>query len=178
MKGNDISCNFNHYIINIKLFKRTTKQTFIESKWACNTGLNGQKPRLKCGKLTDNDDDGDHSSHDPSIQVILKKGLALSCGGHRKSPFYLITTWPCHDILISIPEFAWTSKITNTIISRYILSFSRQLRQIFSRLNISYTLFFGYDYLYYELIWLCTVGVLCYFVFFCKIISVSFIYTV
>ena len=49
-------------------------------------------------------------------------------------------TWPCHDILIFIPEFAWTSKITNTIISRYILSFSRQLRQIFSRLNISYTL--------------------------------------
>jgi hypothetical protein len=28
--------------------------------------------RLKCEKLTDNDDDGDYSSHDPSIQVTLK----------------------------------------------------------------------------------------------------------
>ena len=48
--------------------------------------------RLKCGTLTDNDDDGDHSSHDPSNQVILKKGSSFKLWGHRKSPFYLITS--------------------------------------------------------------------------------------
>jgi hypothetical protein len=47
---------------------------------------------LKCGKSTDNDDDGDYSSHDPSIQVILKKGSSFKLWGHRKSPFYLITS--------------------------------------------------------------------------------------
>ena len=48
--------------------------------------------RLKCGKLTDNDDDGENSSHDPSIQVILKKGSSFKLWGHRSSPFYLITS--------------------------------------------------------------------------------------